>query len=135
MSDKIEKWKPQHPAWKFSEFGNDLFSQDYLAKLDIKETSDSYIVKADLPGFTKDNIQVDVNDDVLTIKGERKREEERKEERYHAIERQYGMFQRMIPVANVIAEKITASFKDGVLEIILPKKEKKSLKQLSVKVE
>jgi HSP20 family protein len=103
--------------------------------VDIYEKNDSVVVKAELPGVERDQISVEVKDGILSLRGERKFEKEVKEESYHRIERAYGSFQRSfsLPVS-VDQEKVTASFKNGVLEVTLPKKEQAKPKQIQVDV-
>src|SRR3989337_2050015 len=96
--------------------------------VDIYENNDSVVVKAELPGVERDQISVEVKDGILTLRGERKFEKEVKEESYHRIERSFSL-----PVS-VEQDKVTARFKDGVLEVILPKKEQARPKQIQVDV-
>ncbi|HJX14229.1 MAG TPA: Hsp20/alpha crystallin family protein [Candidatus Deferrimicrobiaceae bacterium] len=107
----------------------------WTPSVDIYENNDSVVVKAELPGVERDQISVEVKDGILTLRGERKFEKEVKEESYHRIERSYGNFQRSfsLPVS-VEQDKVTARFKDGVLEVILPKKEQARPKQIQVDV-
>ena len=89
--------------------------------VDIYEADDAFVLKAELPGFTKEDVQIEVHNNRLTLRGERKHETEAKEDQYHRIERAYGRFERAFWLpASVDAEKIQASFKDGVLELRLP---------------
>ncbi len=103
--------------------------------VDIYETDQSVVVKAELPGVGKDDIAVEVKDGILTLRGERKFEKEVKDENYHRIERSYGTFLRSfaLPVS-VDQDKVSARFKDGVLDIELPKKEKAKPRQVKVDV-
>jgi HSP20 family protein len=103
--------------------------------VDIYEKTDSVVVKAELPGVEKDQISVEVKDGILTLRGERKFERDVKEESCHRIERAYGSFLRSfsLPVS-VDQDKVSAKFKDGVLEVELPKKEKVKPKQIRVDV-
>ena len=103
--------------------------------VDIYERNDFVVVKAELPGVEKDQISVEVKDGILTLRGERKLERDVKEESYHRIERAYGSFLRSfsLPVS-VDQDKVKAKFKDGVLEVELPKKEKAKPKQIKVDV-
>ncbi|HEU5360470.1 MAG TPA: Hsp20/alpha crystallin family protein [Candidatus Deferrimicrobiaceae bacterium] len=112
-----------------------LRSGMWTPAVDIYETNDSVVVKAELPGVEKDQISVEVKDGILSLRGERKFEKEVKEESYHRIERSYGNFQRSfsLPVS-VDQDKVTARFKDGVLEVKLPKKEQAKPKQIHVDV-
>jgi HSP20 family protein len=103
--------------------------------VDIYETDAAVVVKAEVPGVEKESIGVEVKDDVLVLKGERKYEKEVREESVHRIERSYGTFQRSFTLpTSVDQEKISANLKDGVLEVTLPKKELAKPKQISVSV-
>ena len=103
--------------------------------VDIYETNEGVVVKAELPGLTKEQIGIEVKDGLLILKGERKIEKDMKEENYHRIERAYGTFQRSFSLpASVDQEKISANLKEGVLELILPKKEQAKKRQISVAV-
>ena len=103
--------------------------------VDVHETKDQFLVKAEVPGLKQEEIEVSIVDDTLTLKGERKRETEVKENEYHRIERSYGAFQRSIVLpASVDASGVKASYKEGVLEIQLPKKEEAKPKAIKVEV-
>jgi HSP20 family protein len=101
--------------------------------VDIHETDDALILKAELPGFSKNDVNVELKDNTLTLKGQRQEEKEVKEEQFHRRERAYGSFQRtfMLP-ASVDAEKVTANYKDGILELRLPKRETAKAKRISI---
>ena len=104
--------------------------------LDLYEDKDEIVVKAELPGMTKDDIQVSISDTILTIRGEKKKEEEDKGKDYYHSERIYGYFSRSVALpAEVNAEEIRALFKNGVLEIRLPKSEEAKKKTVNVKVQ
>jgi HSP20 family protein len=104
--------------------------------LDVFEEKDELVVKAELPGMEKDNVEVNLTDHTLTIKGEKKKEEEVKEEKYYRSERSYGSFVRTLQLpADVQADKVKASFKNGVLEVRLPKTEEAKAKESKVKVD
>jgi len=95
----------------------------------------SFVVKADLPGVNKDDIQIDLKDNTLTLKGEKKFENKVSKDNYIRVERSYGTFVRSFTLPqNVDAEKIKATYKDGVLELTLPKKEEAKPKQIKVDV-
>jgi HSP20 family protein len=98
------------------------FSGTWAPAVDIYETDDALVMKAELPGFSKDDINIELKENTLVVKGERKHEDEVKEGNYHRKERMYGAFQRsfMLP-ATVDREKVSASYKDGILELRLPK--------------
>jgi HSP20 family protein len=101
--------------------------------VDLYETDDAFMVKAELPGLTKDDIHVEVHDRTLTLRGERKHEAEVKEERFHRRERAYGSFQRSFWLPTTVdANQVKASFKDGVLELRLPKHETAKPKRISI---
>lgn len=103
--------------------------------VDIYETDEAVVVKAEVPGVDRDNVAIEVKDGILTLKGERKFEKEVKEENYHRMERSYGTFVRSFSVpASVDPDKITARLRDGVLEVTLPKVEKAKPKQIKVEV-
>ncbi|MFQ5846876.1 MAG: Hsp20/alpha crystallin family protein [Candidatus Methylomirabilales bacterium] len=103
--------------------------------VDIYETADSVVLKAELPGLTKDDIDMQVRDNILTLKGERRLEKEVKEENYLRVERAYGNFQRAFTIpAAVQADKIRAVFKDGILEVNIPKAEEAKPKQIKIEV-
>ncbi len=104
--------------------------------VDIYETDENIVLKAELPGVDKSEVSVEVKDNTLILKGERKREKELKEENYHRIERSFGTFVRSfsLPVT-VKQDQVKAKFKDGVLEVTLPKSEEAKPKQVKVEVE
>lgn len=104
--------------------------------VDIYETEDSIVLKAELPGVDKKEVSVEVKDNTLILKGERRREKEVKEENYHRVERSYGTFMRSfsLPVT-VKQDQVKAKFKDGILEVTLPKAEEAKPKQVKVEVE
>lgn len=90
--------------------------------VDIKEEDDRFVIRADIPGVSADDIDISMEKGVLTIKGERKHEAEENKEGFHRIERAYGTFMRRFSLPeNVDADKISASSKDGVVELVLPK--------------
>ncbi len=111
-------------------------SGKWAPAVDIYETGDSLAVEAELPGIDPKEIEVTVDDGVLTIKGERKHEKEVEEENYYRVERAYGFFQRSIKLpAEVDADKVKASFDAGVLKVTVPKVEPKKPKAVSVTIE
>jgi len=101
--------------------------------IEVFEKEDNFVVKAELPGMKQEEIDVSVIGDTLTIKGERKAESEVKEEDYYCCERSYGSFSRSIALpSNVDANKIAASYEDGVLEVSLPKAPEVKPKKIAV---
>jgi HSP20 family protein len=112
-----------------------LFGGEWAPAVDVVEDDEKVVVKAELPGLTDKDVDISVVDNMLTIKGEKKQEEEKKEKGYHRLERSYGAFQRSIMLpTSVTSDKAKASFKNGLLEIELPKKEEAKPKQIKVKV-
>ena len=103
--------------------------------VDTHETKDGFLLQVELPGVKQEDIQVSIEGDTLNLKGERKREAEVKEDQYHRIERSYGAFQRSIVLPSVVDPgRVKATYRDGVLEIQLPKKEEAKPKTIKVEV-
>jgi HSP20 family protein len=107
-----------------------------MPAVDVYEEKDDVVVKAEIPGLSKEEIEVTLTDSTLTIQGERKKEEETKEKNYYCSERSSGSFARRLELpADVKADQAKASFKDGILEIRLPKTEEAKKKAVKVKVD
>ena len=106
------------PTWETLE----AIAGDWAPKLDISETKDAMVLKAEMPGVDPKEIEIGLTGDVLTLKGEKEKETEEKEERYHRVERTDGAFLRSVrlPMA-VDGSKVIATFKNGVLVVTLPK--------------
>lgn len=103
--------------------------------VDISEDEKEYAIKAELPDVKKEDIKLNVHDDVLTITGERKYEKEEKGKKYHRVERAYGRFMRSFTLPeDADGTKVTAEYKDGLLNVRLPKSEKAKPKTIEVKV-
>jgi len=126
------------------DFGSDPFTEDYgfdkptfYPSVDVKEDDKSYFIKAELPGLNKEDVKVTVNDDnVLQIRGEKKKEQKDKGENYIRMERGYGEFTRSFALPdNVKDDKIKAIYNDGVLEITLEKVEPSKPKEKEVKID
>ena len=101
--------------------------------IDISETENEIIVRADLPGFSKDEVSVNATENALTIEAGHKEERRERGEKYYTVERRVGSLRRVISLPlEVDPEKAKAKMKDGVLEVILPKKEKKKGKEIKV---
>jgi HSP20 family protein len=140
-----ETWDPFDLMTDFQNEMNRLFHRSLHKKngwektfepeVDLVEEKDSFIVKADIPGIKKEEMDIKVEGRLLTLKGERKEEKETKEKNYYASERFYGAFTRMIELpTDVKADQVKATYKDGVLEITLPKTEGAKAKQVTVEV-
>ena len=125
---EIERWFESATR----DFG--VARRDWAPAMDVTETEEAYLVEADVPGLKKEDIKIEVLDNVLTIKGERKTEDEKEEKGYHRVERHYGSFHRTIEVpGGFVEDKITANFKDGVLKVTLPKREEAKAKVIEVR--
>ena len=110
---------------------------DLTPAMDVKERDDAYVIKTEMPGVNKDDVSITLENGVLTITGESKSEKEEKEgERVLRQERRYGKFVRSLRLGTQIDEKgVKASYKDGVLELVLPKAEEVKPKRITVDVE
>ncbi len=120
----------------FSEFYGGGISRTWTPPVDIFENdNDEVVIKAELPEMKREDISVTFENNVLTLKGERKSEHVTKQERFQRAERHYGSFSRSFTLpATVDATRIAASYKDGVLTITLPRREESKPKQISVNV-
>jgi HSP20 family protein len=111
-----------------------MSTTEWNPSVDIFETNSDIVVKVEAPGMNAKDFDVRVENNVLMLKGERKFEKETKEENYHRVERTYGSFSRSFALPTGVKEdKITAEYKDGILKIVLPKKEE--VKPKSIKIE
>jgi HSP20 family protein len=101
----------------------------FVPKVDIVENEKAFELHVAVPGMTKDDFKIDLNENYLTISGERKFSQEKKEDNFRSIETQYGTFSRAFSLPeNVDAAAITAKYNNGILEVTVPKDEKKTLK-------
>lgn len=113
--------------------GGPVEAGDWMPTVDISETDHDFVVRAELPGIDKDDVQVTLDNGVLTIKGEKKTET--KDEKRHRIECVYGSFVRSFTLPqHVAAEKVQAGYKDGILSLTIPKLETAKPKQIKVQV-
>ena len=144
----VMRWDPFRDLMSIQNELNRLFGRTYagsdagpgtnagawLPPLDIYETQGSFVVKVELPGVEPDSVEVSVEDNVLTIQGERKFYSEVDEESFHRVERRYGQFARSLSLpASANAEGITAAFDKGVLTIEVPKVEQAKPRKITVK--
>ncbi len=155
----LERWKPELFQWRpirelereleeierrFEEiFGRPFFPvawkrapvrRAWSPPVEVFEKENEFVIRAELPGMKKEEIDISITGDTLTIKGERKMEEEVKEENYYLCERCYGAFERSITLPTEIdIDRATASYENGVLEIRLPKAPKVVPKRLEIK--
>jgi HSP20 family protein len=137
----IIRWDPFREMTQVQSQFNRLVDQvwggrqeSWLPAVDVFDKADAVVVKAELPGMDADDIQIEVDDNVLTIKGERKFEEQVEEERYYRVERRFGSFQRSLALPQgVQADQIQAGYEDGILTVSVPKAEEKKPKRIEVK--
>jgi len=107
----------------FAPFRMEFDNGEWVPQIEVLQNNGQFIVRADLPGLTKDDVKVELTDDVLTISGERKEEKEEKREGFYRSERSYGSFYRQIPLPQgANTENAAATFHNGVLEITMPAK-------------
>ena len=119
----------------FSLGGRDteLMPFEWKPVTNLREDNGNYVVEAEIPGMKKEDIKVSYKDGYLTISGERKEEEQKKEENSHLMERNYGSFCRTFSLLEGIKEdKVDASYKDGVLTVVLPKAEEVKAKEIAI---
>ncbi len=108
-------------------------TQRWAPAMDLVEAEDHFLLKADLPGLTDDDVSIEVQDNVLTVSGERKAEHERKEKGFYRLERSFGRFSRSLTLPEgVNADAISASFDKGVLEVTIPKPEERKPRRIAI---
>ena len=156
MAYELTTWKPFRELTPFSDFDRmkremervwDTFLEGdvrkeskkdsvWLPSVDVSETKNDVVVKAELPGMDPKDIEVTLSDGHLMIKGQKKHEKEEKDEDYHFVERSYGSFVRAVHLPKEVKhDKISASYKNGVLKVVLPKSEEAKTKEVKIKVE
>lgn len=124
----------------FDEFFNNneimpaFFAQGNSLRADIRETDSEFIVEAEMPGVKREDIKLDLDDDVLTLSMERKLENKEEKDNYLRMERRYGSFSRSFRVENIKHEDVKAEYKDGILKVVLPKDEKIKAKKRTIDV-
>lgn len=107
----------------------------WVPAMDLLETADHFVLRADLPGMTQEDVKIELEDSTLTVSGERKSEHEDKQEGYYRVERAFGGFSRSLTLPKgVDAAAVTASFDNGVLEIRVPKPEERKPRRISIAV-
>ena len=115
--------------------GDALSFSGWSPAVDVQETDNEYVIKADLPDVKKEDVKVELLDGALTIEGERQQEKEEKGKKFHKIEREYGKFLRRFALPNEVDPgKVQAEFKNGVLNVHLPKSATVKPKAIEVKV-
>ncbi len=155
MARELQIWRPFRELAPFREFDGMRREMDrlwdsflerrpvkaeeeggFLPALDLAETDSELVVKCEVPGLDPKDIDISLSDGMLTIKGEKKQEREEKEADYHLVERSYGSFTRSIRLPKEVqGGKISASYKNGILKITLPKSEEAKKKEVKIKVQ
>ncbi|ALA58506.1 Hsp20/alpha crystallin family protein [Nitrospira moscoviensis] len=145
----LVRWDPFRELEEMSDRLNRVFSRpalrtngkenltvaDWIPTVDISETDGEYLIKAELPEVKKEDVKVTVENGVLTLQGERRQEKEEKGKKFHRVERSYGSFVRSFTLPESVEEGgVKAEYKDGVLNLHLPKSEKVKPKAIEVKV-
>ena len=127
LMDRFFDWRPFR-AWSGEGEGA------WMPSLDVSETDKEVLVNAELPGMDPEDVAVSLNDSLLTIRGERKKEQEEKGESFHRVERHFGSFERVVRLpADVDPGKVDANYKDGVLKIKMQKTKKSTTKKIEIK--
>ncbi|MBN2645281.1 MAG: Hsp20/alpha crystallin family protein [Desulfuromonadaceae bacterium] len=135
MEELVERYNRELGAGKEESSQDVMRKGDWSPRVDIAETDDQFIIKAEIPEVKKEDVKVTVENGVLLLHGERKQEKEEKGKTYHRIERHYGVFNRSFTLPETVSQKgIEASFKDGVLTITLKKQEKAKPKTIEVTI-
>jgi HSP20 family protein len=115
--------------------GNGGTMRRWVPAMDLLETADHFVLRADLPGMTQEDVKIELEDSTLTVSGERQAEHEDKQEGYYRVERAFGSFSRSLTLPKGIdADAVTASFENGVLEIRVPKPEERKPRRISIAV-
>jgi len=156
MAYELTTWKPFRDLTPFSDFDRmrremdkvwdtflegDVWKESkedsvWLPSVDVSETKNDLVVKAELPGMDPKDIDITLSDGHLMIKGQKRHEKEEKDEDYHSVERSYGSFVRAVHLPKEVKhDKINARYKNGVLKIVLPKSEEAKTKEIKIKVE
>jgi len=142
----IDRWDPFSEAVSLRDAMNSLLQESFIRPgsrlaqdgsaslpLDVSETENDFVIKASLPGVNPDDVQITVQGDTLTIRGENKFEEEKKGEHWHLRERRFGTFQRSLVLGSpVVADKAQAHYEHGVLTLTLPKAEESKPRQIKI---
>ena len=144
MSNLI-RWEPMREMMTLREAMNQLFEDSFTRPLsasaisntptlDLYQTNEEVVVKAAIPGYKSDDVQISVTNDVLTLRGEFKREDEQKDATYHIREQHYGSFERSVMLPTTVqTDKAKAEFENGILIIKLPKAEAVKPKVINIK--
>lgn len=135
LQDRVMRAMRLTPTHSDDDSNSLLAASDWSPAVDITEDDKEYLITADLPQISKDDVKVVVENGSLIIKGERRHEVEHKDKKVHRIERRYGSFYRSFSLPDdADGNRVTANFKDGVLRVTLPKSEEKKPRQIEVQV-
>ena len=146
----LTKWDPFRELEEVSNRLNQLFHRtpsrtepdggmlamaDWSPTVDITETDSAYVIKGEIPGVSKNDVKVSIENGMISLRGERKQEKEEKNKKFHRIERSYGSFFRSFQLPDDVDEtKVKAEFKDGMINVILPKSAKSKAKSINVSI-
>jgi HSP20 family protein len=115
--------------------GVNTAGRPWLPAVDMHETKDNLVLKVELPGVREKDVAVSITGDLLTIRGERRWEDESKDQKFLHVERAYGLFERLIQLPMAVqADKVKAAYRDGVLEVTLPKAEELKPREIKIDV-
>lgn len=129
LHDRIQRYFDDLPAFGFK------YTDSFSPKIDISEGEKNINVVAEIPGVSKEDIKIVLQDNILTIEGEKKKEEINKEDNFYRSERSYGSFKRCFTLpAEVDSDKVDAKFENGILKIAMPKLEVKQLKEKEIAI-
>jgi HSP20 family protein len=136
LRDQMDRMFEDWPRFLGRRIDEEGLRGAWMPAVDIRETKDAFDVVAELPGIEAKDVDVSVQESMLTIRGERKHEEVKENETVHRVEREYGVFERSFTLpSSADPEKIQAKFKDGVLSLTVPKREEAKPKSLKINVE
>jgi len=143
----IVRWEPLRELTTLQNEMNRLFNaafdapsgdaplRRWMPAMDLVETDEHFVLRADLPGLSEEDVKIELEDSVLTVSGERRAEHEQRKEGYHRVERAFGAFSRTLTLPEgVDGDAITASFDKGVLEVRIPKPEVRKPRRISIGV-
>lgn len=134
VSDRLNRIF-RRPATRAESSQEMLGMADWTPSVDISETDAAYLIKGEIPGVKKEDVRVTIEDGMLTMRGERKMEKEEKDKKFHRIERSYGSFMRSFRLPDDADETaVKAEFKDGMINVSLPKSAKAKNKAINVSV-
>jgi HSP20 family protein len=142
----LTRWQPAREMMTLREAMDHLFDEAFThpfslmnsgwsqPAVDLYQTDNEVVVKASLPGFKAEEVQINITGDVLTLRGETRQDEDVKEKAYHLREQRWGSFERSIPLPTAVsANKATAEFENGILTITMPKSEEARPKTITIK--